>query len=176
MTPHNVLVQLALGFAMLSLLAIGGANSVIPEMHRLVVDVNGWMSSETFAILFALAQAAPGPNVMIVTLVGWKAAGPLGAVVATVAILAPAATLTFAVSKAWARWNQLPLFQAFERGVVPITVGLILASGCILTVAAAANTMSYVVTAGTAAFILFTRANPLIALGIAAGLGLLGLV
>jgi chromate transporter len=138
--------------------------------------VNGWMSSEAFVTFFALAQAAPGPNVMVVTLIGWHVAGLAGAVVATVGILGPAGTVTYVASKGWARWNRRPWYRTFERGVVPITVGLILAGGWLLTSAAAAGPMSYLVTAGTAALVLLTRVNPLFALGIAAALGFAGLV
>jgi chromate transporter len=84
--------------------------------------------------------------------------------------------LTYGASKVWARWNELPWYKTFERGVGPISVGLIVASGWLLTSAAAAGPASYLVTAGTAAFVLITRANPLYALAIAAVLGLVGLV
>src|SRR5258706_13600256 len=62
-------------FSLLSLIAVGGAITVIPEMHRSVVEVHGWMSGAQFADLFALAQAAPGPNILVVSLIGWKVAG-----------------------------------------------------------------------------------------------------
>jgi chromate transporter len=176
MKSDGSLLALALNFAMLSLLAIGGVITIVPEMHRTVVEVNGWMSGEAFATFFALAQAAPGPNVMVVTLIGWHVAGATGALVATAAMLGPAATLTYGASKVWARWNELPWYKTFERGVGPISVGLNVASGWLLTSAAAVGSASYLVTAGTAAFVLVTRANPLYALAIAAVLGLAGLV
>jgi chromate transporter len=170
------LLSLALNFALLSLLAIGGVVTIVPEMHRAVVEVNGWMSSETFATFFALAQAAPGPNVMVVTLIGWHVAGFVGALVATVGMLGPAGMVTYAASRLWVRWNRLAWYRTFERGVAPVTVGLILAGGWLLTSVAAAGPASYAVTAGTAALVLLTRANPLIALGIAAALGFAGMV
>ena len=84
MTPTaDVLWEIAWRFSSLSLLAIGGINALLPEIHRVVVDVEGWMTSAEFADLFALAQIAPGPNAMVVSLIGWKAAGVLGAFVAT---------------------------------------------------------------------------------------------
>ena len=75
------LIALALMYGQLSLLAFGGANAVIPEMQRQVVDVHHWMTAQDFAAMFALAQAAPGPNMMVVGLVGWRVAGVAGAVV-----------------------------------------------------------------------------------------------
>jgi len=170
------LVLLGLNFAMFSLLSIGGVITVLPEIHRTVVEVNGWMSSEAFVTFFALAQVAPGPNVMVVTLIGWHVAGLAGALVATAGILGPSGVLTYVASRAWARWNQLAWYRTFERGLVPVTVGLGLAGGWLLTSAAATSPASYLVTAGTAAFVLLTRAHPLFALGIAAALGVIGLV
>ena len=85
---NEVLQQLATTFAWLSLLQFGGTTAVVPEMHRQIVDVLGLMSATTFTNLFALAQLAPGPNVMIVSLIGWQAAGFAGLVVATLAMTA----------------------------------------------------------------------------------------
>jgi chromate transporter len=168
MNDHDDLLLLGLNFALFSLLSIGGIITVLPEMHRTIVEANGWMSSEAFVTFFALAQAAPGPNVMVVTLIGWHVAGLAGALVATVGILGPAGVLTYVASQFWAR--------TFERGLVPITVGLILAGGWLLTSAAATGPMSYLVTAGTALIVLLTRAHPLLALASAAALGVAGFV
>ena len=81
----SVLVALALVFGQLSLLAIGGINTVLPEMQRQVVDIHHWMSARDFSAMYALAQAAPGPNMMVVTLIGWRVAGWPGVIVTTVA-------------------------------------------------------------------------------------------
>ena len=80
-----LLLQLALTFAPLSLVAVGGAAAVLPDIHRQVVEARGWMSDGAFLDLFAVAQAAPGPNVMVVSLIGWQVAGVPGFLVATVA-------------------------------------------------------------------------------------------
>ena len=74
-------------YAQLSLLAVGGVVTVLPEMQRAVVEVRGWMAPAEFAALFALAQAAPGPNMMVATLVGWRVAGLPGALVATLGMI-----------------------------------------------------------------------------------------
>ncbi len=75
----GILLTLAGYFALMSLFAIGGANGAIPEMHRLVVETRGWMTDRQFADMFALAQVTPGPNVIIVTLIGYHVAGIAGA-------------------------------------------------------------------------------------------------
>ncbi|MCC2104401.1 MAG: chromate transporter, partial [Hyphomicrobiales bacterium] len=83
----DVLLRIAIDFSILSLVAIGGANAIAPEMHRQLVDVLGWMNDSEFANLFALGQVAPGPNIMVLSLVGWKMAGVAGLIVATLAAL-----------------------------------------------------------------------------------------
>jgi chromate transporter len=176
MNERSVLTELAIQFAVISLVSIGGAAAVLPEMHRAVVDVHGWMSSETFANLFALAQAAPGPNVIVVTLIGWQVAGVPGALVATAAITGPSFMLTYGASQAWKRWHSVGWYKIFERGIVPITVGLVAASGWLLTNAAGYGWQNYVITAITVACVLFTRINPLAVLAAAAVLGFLEII
>lgn len=173
----GVLWTLAWNFGLISLMTIGGGFSALPEMHRVAVDVYGWMSSETFANLFALAQAAPGPNLIVVALLGWQVAGIAGAMVAAGAICIPAFAIVFTASKLTTRWNHLPWYKVFERGLLPITLGLIVASAGLLSIAAAGPRWgSFAVTALTAAGVLWTRLNPLALLGIAAVLGMLNLV
>ena len=91
----TVLISLAFVFGQLSLLAFGGANSILPDLQRQVVGDHGWMSGHEFASLFALAQAAPGPNMMIVSLIGWRVGGISGTLVATVAVAVPSSLLTY---------------------------------------------------------------------------------
>ncbi|HEY3554412.1 MAG TPA: chromate transporter, partial [Casimicrobiaceae bacterium] len=79
MTHVDILTEIAMRFTALSFVAVGGINAILPEVHRVVVELEGWMTSGDFADLFALAQLAPGPNAMVVALVGWKVAGVVGA-------------------------------------------------------------------------------------------------
>jgi chromate transporter len=116
-------------FAQLSFFAVGGANSVIPEMQRHFVDTPGWLDGTLFASLVALAQAAPGPNAMIVGLVGWHVAGALGAITATVGFTGPPAVLTLLMGRAWGRLRASGAGEIILEGVGPLTVGLVLASG-----------------------------------------------
>jgi len=94
-TSFDLLFEIAWRFASLSLLAIGGINALLPEIHRVVVEVEGWMTSAEFADLFALAQLAPGPNAMVVSLLGWKVAGIAGAFVATIASCGPSSVVCY---------------------------------------------------------------------------------
>jgi len=161
-------------FATLSLLAFGGANAVVPEIHRQSVDIHHWMTDREFAALFALAQAAPGPNFLISTLVGWKAAGLAGALLATAAMCAPSCLLTYWVAKVWDRNRDAPWRIALGAGLAPVTVGLVSASAWLLAGAADHGWRLAIVTAATAVASLLTRLNPLWWLGAAAALGFAG--
>jgi chromate transporter len=169
----RALGDIALYFGTLSLIAIGGANALIPDMHRQLVDVSGWMSSKEFATLVALSQAAPGPNVLIVSLLGWKVAGLSGALVATAAMCIPSSLLTYGFTRVWDRFRAARWRAAVQSGLAPVTVGLILASGWVLTRAADHHWVGYGITAATAALVMRTRLHPFWLLAVA---GLIGLV
>jgi chromate transporter len=171
-----VLVELIAQFLLLSMLSIGGANAVIPEMHRRAVDVHHWMTDADFTQLFALSQAAPGPNVLIVSLIGWKVAGVMGGLVAMLAMSGPSSLLTYGVAHAWERFRDAPLRIALQRGLAPVTVGLILASGYVLTRTADQSWAAYAITGVTLGLGLVTPVHPLWFLGIAAVIGALGWV
>jgi chromate transporter len=171
-----VLFDLALQFLVLSLLSIGGANAIIPEIHLRAVEIEHWMTDADFSQMFALSQAAPGPNVLIVSLIGWKAAGVAGALVAMLAMCGPSSVLTYYVAHAWDRFRDAPLRSAIQRALAPITVGLILASGYVLTRAADHTWVAYAVTGTTLLLAVATRLHPLWMLAAAAGLGALGWV
>ena len=162
---------LAADFAVISLLSVGGASSVLPEMHRSLVDVHGWMTSREFAEMFALAQAAPGPNVLVVSLLGWKAAGIAGALVTTVAMILPSSLLTFYVDRAWRGEAAAAWRDVIDNGLAPITVGLIFAGGALLAVASDSNLVAALFTAACALIAWRTKVHPLwmIAAGALAG-------
>ena len=172
----GTLTALALQFAILSLLAFGGANAVVPEMHRQAVDVHRWMSDGEFVALFAIAQAAPGPNFLIATLVGLKAGGLPGAVIATLAMCAPSCLLTYGATRVWDRYRETRLRAALAAGLAPVTVGLVFTSAWILARSADHGWQLALVTLATGALAYFSRLNPLWFLAAAAGLGAAGLL
>lgn len=176
MDDHDPLLTLAAHLALISLLAIGGITTVLPELHRIVVAHHGWLTDAEFTTFFALAQAAPGPNLIFVTLIGWKLAGITGALVATAAICGPALGFAYGMARVWLAWGKLPWFRTVQRGIVPVTVGLIAASAWLLTMAASVGWRSYLITAVSAAVVLTTRAHPLWILLGAALIGAAGLV
>ena len=101
----GTLLALAGYFALMSLFAIGGANSAVPEMYRVAVEVEDWMTDRQFADMFAIAQVTPGPNVIIVTLIGYHVAGVVGALVATLAMCGPTCIFAFYVGGVWDRFK-----------------------------------------------------------------------
>ncbi len=167
------LSSLFLRFCLFSLMAVGGATALIPEMHRQVVELNGWMSNGDFAALFAIAQAAPGPNVIFVSLIGWKLAGIPGALVCTLGMCVPSALLAFAVGRLWDRFRPSPWRQAIERGLAPITIGLVLGSGCLLVKATGTRWPLLAIAAASTVLSFCSRKNPLWWLAGAALLGAL---
>lgn len=174
MTDADVLVELARQFLVLSLLSIGGVNALIPEIHRQIVDAHGWMSDAQFTELFAISQAAPGPNFLIVTLIGFFVAGLPGALVTTFAICGPASLLTYTVAHVWDRFREAQWRIVIQRALAPITVGLMFSSGYVLSRAADHSLAAYGVTGATAALMLWTRVHPLLVLAAAAVLGAFG--
>ncbi|GGE27517.1 chromate transporter [Agaricicola taiwanensis] len=160
----QLLLDIVTVFISLSVVSIGGANAVLPDIRRQVVDVHGWMNEATFADLFAISHAAPGPNVIMVSLIGWHMAGFFGLVAATLAILVPSSLIAFAVGRVVNRWSDKRWIAVAKQGLVPIAVGLILASGISMIKAADHNLLLFLISLGTAAFMAFAGRNPLWAL------------
>jgi len=176
MNGLSPIAQVALQFLLLSVLAIGGVNAVTPEIQRQVVDLRHWMSAREFAEMFAVAQATPGPNLLIATLVGWRVAGIPGAFIATVCMCGPSSVIVYTVTRAWDRFRDRPWRQIIQAGMAPVVVGLIGTSGYILAKGADADWRAVALTCAGAVLVWRTRLNPLWALGAAAGLALLGVV
>jgi chromate transporter len=168
----DILTALAVQFAIMSLLALGGANAVVPEMHRLAVEQRGWMNERQFADMFAISQVAPGPNVMIVTLIGYHVAGFSGALITTLAMCGPTAVLAHFLGRTWERFRNTKWQMAVQEGLVPISVGLVAASAIVLTRAADNSWIAVAITAATAASVYWTRWNPLWLIATAALIGL----
>ncbi|WP_408004167.1 chromate transporter [Rahnella perminowiae] len=167
-----VLLSLALLFTELSVLAFGGGNTILPEMQRAVVQVHHWMSAQEFSALFALAQAAPGPNMMIVPLIGWQVAGWSGLLVSSLAKFGPSSIITLIVMGGWKRYKDRPWRQIVQRGLVPVTVGLVVSSGLLIAKASATTLPLVGVIALCTLLSLSKRIHPLWVLSAGAVLGL----
>jgi chromate transporter len=138
--------------------------------------VMGWMSNSQFADMFAIAQMSPGPNVIIVALIGFHVAGLAGAGVAIVAMCGPTCVLAFLVARTWDRFKGARWRIALQTGLVPVSLGLIGASAFVLAHAADHNVYAFLITATTATVAFATRLNPLWVFLAAGGLGFAGLV
>lgn len=172
----GTLLTLAGFFAVLSLFSVGGGNSAIPEMHRYAVDVQHWLSDQQFADTFALAQLTPGPNLIIVALVGFRVAGVLGAVVAMLAMCGPTGIAAYFVGQASERFKGKIWHSAISRGLVPVTIGLIAASATVIATTADYSWRAGIITVATAIICYFARINPIWVFVAAAVLGLVGAV
>jgi len=168
--------DLALVFGQLSLVSVGGINAVLPELKRQVVERHGWMTGSDFTALYALAQAAPGPNMLVSTLIGWHVAGPLGALVATGAMVGPCALLTWLVSGAWHRFRDRPWRLLMQAGLMPVTAGLVIAAAIVLSEATAISPGHAALTAVAATLLVVTRLHPLWVLAGGAALGASGVL
>lgn len=168
----TTLFELALYFALLSLISVGGLSSVMSEVQRIVIDVKGWVTPEQFIQLYAVGQAAPGPNILVVSLIGWKAAGLPGAFVALIAMCGPAAALSYWVAGLWDRFKESDWRKAIQRAMVPLVSGLTLSGGYVLaTPGGVPDWRLWLIAAASAAGMLLTKLNPLWLL---AGGGILG--
>ncbi len=170
------LPALGLHFALLSLMAIGGVSSILPDMQRYVVEVNHWLTGKQFADAYALGQAAPGPNMMFVTLLGWQLAGWAGATVATLAIVCPPIVLTMGVTRLSARNPDAPLGRAVRGGLGPIAIGLTLSSGWILARSSDQGWTAAMLTLLTVVLMLRTRLNPMWLILAGAVAGIIGIL
>jgi chromate transporter len=185
--PHRVTatyLQLAGLFASLSLLSIGGGNAVLPEMHLQAVKGHHWMSDSQFADIFSISQTAPGPSILIVTLVGYGAGLTVGGVpgaivgglIATVTMIVPAASLMFVVTLFWQKAQESKWRIAVEKGFAPLTVGLIMATSLVMSRAADHDWRAYTLTGICTLIFIFTKLNPLVVVLAAGFVGWLGFV
>jgi chromate transporter len=163
-------------FLALSLLSIGGAITLVPDMHRRLVDGDRLLTDADFTGAIALAQAAPGPNVLFVALMGWYSAGLGGALASMLGIMLPSTTLALAASR-WvaSRRNRLSV-RAFQAGMAPVTVGLLLATGWILMPHPGDHLRAWLLAVAVACLVWRTRVRLIWLVGAGAILGGLGWV
>ena len=180
-------INLFFHYMSLSLMAVGGAITTAPDMHRYLVDQNHWMTDSQFNASITLAQAAPGPNILFVALLGWQVginagsfpAALLGMALAMTGMLLPSATLTYVASR-WGHNNRdLRAVRAFKQGMTPVVVGLILATGWVMSSVhnePATDWPLWLATAVTALIVWKTRLHLLWLLLVGGVLGWFGLV
>jgi chromate transporter len=176
----NDLLGLTGHFMLLSLLAVGGAITTASDMHRYLVVERGWIGDAQFSASIAIAQAAPGPNVLFVAVLGWNVAGPLGVIATMVGTLLPSTLLTLAATRWAAQRRDTRGVRAFTTGMAPLTLGLLLATGWVLAEPFLREPSSRWGTVGlvvvTVAVMLRTRWSPMWLVALGAVVGALGAV
>jgi chromate transporter len=179
--------QLFVHYLALSLLSVGGAITTAPDMHRYLVDEHHWLTDPQFNASIAIAQAAPGPNVLFVALMGWHVGintgslwmGLVGVLLTMVGIMLPSTTLTYLAAQWGHRNRSLRAVRAFKQGLAPIVIALLISTGWILTSAhnnPARDWRLWLLTLAAALLIWRTRMPLLWMLGVGALLGWFGLV
>ena len=170
-----------LHFSLLSMLAVGGANTTAPDMQRWLVGQHGWMTDAQFTTGVAIAQAAPGPNILFVAVMGWQVAGVAGVLASMIGIMGPSSLLAVAVGRFGQRRADSLALRAFTAGLTPLTLGLLLSTGWVLTEPIRHEWMAAVLVLGTVVVSVRTKLSPmwLIAVGavvgaVAAAMGGLG--
>lgn len=172
----SVVWELFIEFIVLSFVAFGGATALLPEMHRVVVEQHHWLDDAAFTHLYAIAQAAPGPNVLVVTLIGWKIAGLAGALAATLAMCMPMSVVIYLLIDRWESFAGKRWQKAVSIGVAPLAVGLVFSGATLIARAAGLGVVGWLLLLATAALSLRTRMHPLVFIGFGALLGALGMV
>jgi chromate transporter len=170
-------IALTAHLALLSSIIFGGFPTVLPDVRNFVVATHGWMTNQEFADFFAMAQSIPGPNmILMMSFVGWKVWGFPGAVASAFATSGPPCAIYFAAYRLWDRFRNAPWQGIVRLGLVPVTMGLVIASGTVMARAADIGWRAAAVTIAAVALMLGTRLNPmwlLLAGGALGGLGLL---
>lgn len=169
------LLRLWAHFSLLSLLAVGGAITTAPDMQRWLVHDQGWLSDAQFTTGVAIAQAAPGPNILFVAVTGWHVAGLAGVAATMLGILGPSSALALAVGRYGQRRGTSRWLRAFTAGMTPITLGLLLATGWVLTAPTRHRWEAAALVAGTVVVTLRTRLSPLWPIAAGALVGALAL-
>jgi chromate transporter len=170
-------VAFAAQIALLSLISFGGIPSVLPDIHSLVVVTKGWATDREFADFYAIAQAMPGlPMILMMSLIGWKVGGLAGALASAVATCGPSSAVAFVAFRLGDRFRDAPWQRIVRRGLIPVTVGIVIASGYVLARAADNGWQAAAITGAAAGLILGTRISPLWILIAAGAIGGLGLI
>lgn len=159
-------------FSLLSILAIGGGTAVLPEMKAMTVDQHHWLTDAQFIQIYSIGQLAPGPNMLMVIVIGYKVAGVAGALMAFLGFFLPAGLLTWGTSRVWNHFEGSPWRAALQAGMAPIVIGLMAAGTIAVARTAVTETKALAIAAIVFAILYFgKKINP--ALLIFAG-GILG--
>ena len=170
-----LVLELFREFAVLSFVAFGGATALLPEMHRVVVEQHQWLDNTTFTNLYAIAQAAPGPNVLVVTLIGWKVAGLGGALAATLAMCLPMSVLIYLLIDRWESFAGRRWQKAISLGGAPMADGMVFSGATLIAGSAGLSLWAWGLLLATGVINCKSKLHPLWLIALGALAGLLGL-
>ena len=172
----SILFSIFLKLSLFSLVAFGGVNALLPELLNLAVYQEQWIDLQTFSNYFAIAQAAPGPNFMTVTLLGWHIFGVAGALLATLAIAWPSSILIYYLQRIILGINDPIKRKSIQYAAAALAIGLVLSSAWQIAIQINHSAEAYALTLATIGFTLFTRWHPLYLIAIGGLLGALGFI
>jgi chromate transporter len=172
----SILVSLFLKLSAFSLVAFGGVNAILPVLFDLAVNQEHWIDVQTFSDYFAIAQAAPGPNFMTVTLIGWHIYGVFGALLATFAIAWPSSILIYFLQRFIMGMKNPLSKKTIQYSAAALAIGLVLSSAWEISLHINQSLPAYLLTIGTIAITFFTRWHPLYLIVIGGALGALGFI
>jgi len=167
------LLELLGVFGLLSVLAVGGGAAVLPEMKHLTESEHHWLTENQFVHIYSLGQLAPGPNMLMVGVIGQRVAGWPGAFVALVAFLLPASALTWGVGRLWHHFASWPWLDAIQSGLGPVSIGLALSGAITVAKGALIDTTTVIIAIAVLAILLLRHINPaylILASGVAGAL------
>jgi len=156
------LLNLAWVFALLSILAVGGGTAILPEMQHMTVTNFHWLTEKQFRDIYSIGQVAPGPNMLMVMLIGYKLSGWAGALVVGAAFFLPDCVLTLFVNRVWVHFAASPWRTAIQRGLAPVAIGLMAAGTWSIIRLAVFNAAGATIAFGVFAILLWRHVNPAI--------------
>ena len=159
------LIQLAGVFALLSIMAVGGGTAVLPEMKRMTVNTYHWVNDDQFRDIYSLGQVAPGPNMLMVMLIGYHIAGAMGAAVVALAFFLPDCVLTLFANRLWEHYAESPWRNAIQHGLAPVSIGLMLSGTYSIARLSVFNATGAAIALITLAILLWRHVNPVILIG-----------
>jgi chromate transporter len=172
----SVLLSLFLKLSAFTVFAFGGINALLPVLYDISVNQEHWINSQTFADYFAIAQAAPGPNLMTITLIGWHVGGVLGAAIATFAISWPSCIVVYFLQSYISKIQNKQRQKVIQFAASALAVGLVLAAAWRISLQMNQSLAAFILTIGTISITLFTRWHPLYLIAIGGLCGLLGFI
>ena len=172
----SALLSLFIKLSAFSALAFGGINALLPALYDLSVNQEHWLNTQTFADFFAIAQAAPGPNLMTVTLIGWHVSGVIGAIVASIAICWPSSIMVFFLQRYISNLRNPITKKTIQFAASALAVGLVLGSAWDISQQINHSVAAFALTLIAIAVMLLSRWHPLYLIVIGAVLGVLGFI